>query len=441
MSFKILGTGDAMLLEKLPKRYDFEEISDCIKKANIKISNLEMVPVNNSAFASTFCGGQWIHTDVDNVKELMCYGFDVLACANNHSMDFSYDGIIQTCEFLENNNIPYSGIGRSLDDASKAVYCELEDESGISKTVAIISVTTTFLDPARAGNANEFFSARPGVNALRRKEVYYVSKEQMKALKQISADTFINGERDNARKIGSLPQEKEGTFNFGGIFFEENEKKGKYTYCDSRDLERILQEIRRAKNKADYVVVVGHSHQIKHDKYTEPDYFFEEFCHACIDEGACCIIGGGTHQLKPIEFYKGRPILYSLGNFIFQLDKVKKLPDEFWDKYNYNRAWSVEECLRVKSKNGTVGLELDINNYYSVLAFIEIECSGETIVKLLPIVLNFDNNDLKGLPRLATKDEANAIAVQLKSISKYYNTEFKLKIGDDGITMIYCHQE
>jgi len=36
-----------------------------------------------------------------------------------------------------------------------------------------------------------------------------------------------------------------------------------------------------------------------------------------IDHGASVVIGHHPHVVQPIEFYKGKPIFYSLGNFIF----------------------------------------------------------------------------------------------------------------------------
>ena len=39
--------------------------------------------------------------------------------------------------------------------------------------------------------------------------------------------------------------------------------------------------------------------------------------HACIDAGADAVIGAHPHILQGIEYYEGKPILYSLGNFWF----------------------------------------------------------------------------------------------------------------------------
>jgi poly-gamma-glutamate synthesis protein (capsule biosynthesis protein) len=39
--------------------------------------------------------------------------------------------------------------------------------------------------------------------------------------------------------------------------------------------------------------------------------------HRMIDAGADVIFGGHSHRLQPMETYRGRPIFYSLGNFVW----------------------------------------------------------------------------------------------------------------------------
>lgn len=63
----------------------------------------------------------------------------------------------------------------------------------------------------------------------------------------------------------------------------------------------------------DYVVIMVHSHEIKADTNEDADFFLEEFARACIDAGACAVLGGGTHQLKGIEIYRGKPIFIRWG--------------------------------------------------------------------------------------------------------------------------------
>ena len=39
--------------------------------------------------------------------------------------------------------------------------------------------------------------------------------------------------------------------------------------------------------------------------------------HDLIDAGAAAVVGAHPHVVQPVEFYRGRPIVYSLGNFLF----------------------------------------------------------------------------------------------------------------------------
>jgi hypothetical protein len=41
-----------------------------------------------------------------------------------------------------------------------------------------------------------------------------------------------------------------------------------------------------------------------------------KFTHAVIDAGADAVVGHGPHVLRGLEFYQGRPIAYSMGNFV-----------------------------------------------------------------------------------------------------------------------------
>jgi hypothetical protein len=47
----------------------------------------------------------------------------------------------------------------------------------------------------------------------------------------------------------------------------------------------------------------------------EPRGDLRTFTHAMIDAGADAVVGHGPHVLRGIEFYRGKPIAYSLGNF------------------------------------------------------------------------------------------------------------------------------
>ena len=76
----------------------------------------------------------------------------------------------------------------------------------------------------------------------------------------------------------------------------------------------FLETIKEAKANSDYVIACIHwgterSHGLE-DVQQETAYQY-------IDAGADLIIGGHAHRLQGIEYYKGKPIFYNLGNFWF----------------------------------------------------------------------------------------------------------------------------
>jgi poly-gamma-glutamate synthesis protein (capsule biosynthesis protein) len=51
---------------------------------------------------------------------------------------------------------------------------------------------------------------------------------------------------------------------------------------------------------------------------TAPDMATRELFHALVDAGADAVFGSHPHVAQAVELYKGRPIFWSLGNFVFQ---------------------------------------------------------------------------------------------------------------------------
>ena len=95
-----------------------------------------------------------------------------------------------------------------------------------------------------------------------------------------------------------------------------------YTHPGSRyvawaDSGWLFPEIRRLKQNglADLVVVSVHAGQEFAEK---PDRGLERFFRGAIDAGADICLGHHPHVLQPVEWYRGKPIVYSMGNFIFR---------------------------------------------------------------------------------------------------------------------------
>jgi hypothetical protein len=80
------------------------------------------------------------------------------------------------------------------------------------------------------------------------------------------------------------------------------------------DFPRALRAIREAEANADLVVVVIHW-GVELD--TQPREYQIDEAHRMIAAGADMIFGHHAHRLQPMDHYKGRPIFYGLGNFVW----------------------------------------------------------------------------------------------------------------------------
>lgn len=91
----------------------------------------------------------------------------------------------------------------------------------------------------------------------------------------------------------------------------ENSAPG--VFC-TYDTTHLVEEIVKAKQQCDYVFVAVHWGTERTDVLTD---YQPVMAHKFIDAGADAVIGAHPHVLQGIEMYRGKPIFYSLGNYIF----------------------------------------------------------------------------------------------------------------------------
>lgn len=91
------------------------------------------------------------------------------------------------------------------------------------------------------------------------------------------------------------------------------------------DRQIMTEDIKAAKKKADFVFVSLHW-GIENEPIVHPKQI--EIAHFLIDHGAD-LIGHHAHVPQGIEIYRGRPILYCLGNLIFGIGDTRWLFDNY----------------------------------------------------------------------------------------------------------------
>ena len=80
------------------------------------------------------------------------------------------------------------------------------------------------------------------------------------------------------------------------------------------DLGLMVRAIREAAARADLVMVSIHW---GYELDTQPRGYQVDEAHRMIDAGADVIFGHHAHRLQPMDIYRGRPIFYGAGNFVW----------------------------------------------------------------------------------------------------------------------------
>ena len=306
---------------------------------------------------------------VDALKSL---GFNLLSLSNNHAFDLKAAGIANTLKVMNERAIVHAGVGNTIKEAAAPAY--LKTANG---TVALVASASGLIAPGGRATENS-----PGVNELR----------------------IAAGGRDN-EATEELPQDPGNSPN-------------------GEDMARILKNIGEARAHADLVIVYQHNHVFSNRPFSAvfgeelperlaPPEWVKKWTHQEIDAGADIVVMHGAPLLHGVEIYRGKPIFYDLGNFIYNLPPAITYIDE-------------------------------PINWESVVA--DVQFRGRTLqsVTLRPIAMNnigegqpdvhdeHTNNqflDTRGLPAPAKGMQATDILNRLSGQSRPFGTRLVIK-GD-----------
>lgn len=355
--------------------------------------------------------------------ELKWAGFKLLSRANNHSMDYSIGGMIVTSKNLKRVELTYAGVGMNLAEAREPAY--LETKKGI---VSLISASN--LNLGAASHSRKNLRGRPGINIIRLETVYYLDAMSFKAMKKIV----------NSLRMREIPEDAvEFTFPSRRDKFKVSEETKIVRNLNELDLKDNLKAIEDAKRLSDLVLFSFHDHSsaVKVPKGCKakevPAEPIEVFARACIDSGADVFIGHGPHVLRGLEIYKGKPIFYSLGNFVFQSTLIKRQPSELFERWGLDINDTTADLY--EKREAPPSHFFDESEYWeSVVAESTFEGKKLVMLKLFPITLGYDETKpLKeqrtkaGIPRLADGTLGKKIIERMSALSSRYGTEINFK--------------
>ncbi len=312
----------------------FLAVMDRIKSADLAVAHLEMNiaapeeiewPARNDWLASFMIAEPRVADD------LRWAGFDMLSLAHNHSFDWGTSGLLSTIRHCQRNGITCAGTGRDLEEARKPQYRETD-----RGRAALISVSTGNKSNEWAGLPKATFRGRPGVNPLRAEFRYGVDRAAAHELRRM-IDALGIGYRQFDRVEGEMRlQFPELAASRSAPRFVESDRFQVTSRCHPGDLEANLRSVREARDMADLTIVSHHFSVSEGQRGNVPPEFVREFARACIDEGADIYFGHGWHRTLGVEIYKGKPILYGVGNFFAQSEFLDWVPADSYESWGHD---------------------------------------------------------------------------------------------------------
>lgn len=339
---------------------------DLLQSATVTFGNFEANALDLATFEgypAADSGGAWILASQEVPSDLKSMGFDLVALANNHTMDWGSEGVFETQRVLTQAGLVHAGSGATLSAARAPRYLEIAEGR-----IALVAAASTFPYSSRAADPLGEIRGRPGVSALRRD-----------------------------RKDGKMhPQ----------------------------DRDQIIKAIRQAKQNSNFVVVSLHNHESNGKRRDVPAEFAIEFAHEAIESGADAVIGHGPHVLRGIEIYQGKPIFYSLGNFFFMLQALEPIPLDLYENYQTDpESMTASEFMNRRNYR----IHDAAGNYDSVLAVSRYAGGEVKEIRLYPVELAESTVSVdRGVPRLASPERGRKILEGLRSLSKPFGTDVQI---------------
>ena len=259
----VLSVGDLILDVPGVERY-FDESRAILKSGDLVIGQVE-IPYTARPQWSTYDRYGAPATDPCRLEAMKDAGFHVGTCAGNHSFDQGTSGVMDTLEKLHALGIATAGEGADDREAYAPAVVRRGGRSFACFSYTAVGQKNVQATPAKAGAA--FLHV---------------------------ATAYEN----ETNEPGALPTHI-------------------YTSVSPASMDRLRRSIRQAKEAGMTVLVSFHMGRMHS---TEVQQYQFELARAAVDAGAEMVFAHHPHTLLGMEMYRGKPIFYSIGHFIFATD-------------------------------------------------------------------------------------------------------------------------
>ena len=417
-------TGDSIITRKLSvyDEAEFLEMIGLLRNADIAFTNLEMLLHDYEPYPMAESGGTWMRGDPTLAGELAWAGIDLVSRANNHAGDYGTLGMELTTKYVKAAGIVQAGVGMSLAEAREAKFRETA-----KARVALISIASSFANHMRAGRSRDDIPPRPGLNPLRLKTTYVLPQDGFDAIREVGKSLGEFTDQDGNPR--GTDDDKPGEMQVLGRNFAIGDEARIRRTANADDVTEIMAVIDNASRLADFTIVTIHAHQ-SGGRRDIPDAFLPIFAHAAIEAGADVFVGHGPHTLRGIEIYQGKPILYSLGDFIFQNETLLRLPSDNYERYKLDALAQVADFNDARYDNDTRSFPAIPEIWESVIAVPTFENRELVELALYPIDLGFGRpRQVRGRPLLANAELGRKIIGDLSRLSAPFGTEIEMRRG------------
>lgn len=264
---RLVAAGDWFAQGRIPEtvrsRPETAAVLNELKAADIAFVNLEAPLTTRGVRAEK---QNTLRADPGQVHDLLISGVDIVGLANNHMLDYGIDGLMDTLALLDRHNLLQVGAGTNLAAARETVVLE-----GPGGRMGFFAFASTL--PQGFAAAEE----RAGIAPIHVTVAFVVENP--------------------------LAMEQPGT------------PPPVMTFPLKMDVDAAAEAIRALKTRADFVVISAHWGVAGQDAVMD---YEREVGRSLIDAGGDLILGHHPHRLHGVEFYREKPIFYSIGNFVFE---------------------------------------------------------------------------------------------------------------------------
>lgn len=364
----LTAVGDMIFNEPITHLPDPErrQLLRLMQEADIAYGNMEF-PINSKPeLLKPFYN---FRAPPEFVWEVARTGINLVSLANNHTLDFGQEGLREHLHVLDHSGISYAGAGDTLAEAHKpAVISPLHARTRF----AMLSYMRFWHDRYRSRDPDA-----PSLATIDPAKV-----------------TLSRG----PGQVESL----EGLL--------------------TSDLTAMDDDIILAKRKNDKVVVALHVHDVSHARIngiqnqTPPTE--EMLFRRAVDSGADMVLGHGPHVLRGIEIYKGKPILYSLSNFIYQYRTPEAIPVDIVHQRDSEMPRPTNVSVFDRRDSPEV--------MEAVMARMVVNDGRLKKLQLIPVTID-DEGPLYGVPKLANDRRGAEILATVQRLSAPYGTRIEIK--------------